>query len=69
MQAAEARIRAEVAGHIEPLVNDARARLDQATAFTDERVAGLGDEVEALRARLDQRIRQLAGGGGPDGRR
>ena len=69
VQAAEARIRAEVAGHIEPLVNDARARLDQATAFADERVAGLGDEVEALRARLDQRIRQLAGGGGPDGRR
>lgn len=61
IDAAEARLRAEVDGYIEPLVSSAFGRLDELTGVA-ERVAGQAVEVEEVRRRLEERVRELAGG-------
>ena len=59
--AAEARIRAEVAGHIQPLVAAAFSQVEEVTGLAD-RVAGQVVEVDDLRSRLEARIGELVGG-------
>jgi hypothetical protein len=56
---AETRLRAELEGHIQPLVQDARGRVDAVRTGVAERVAGQRQEIEALRARVEQRLREL----------
>lgn len=59
--AAEARVRAEVEAQIQPLVQDARGRVDALRGGLAQRVETLRAEVEALRARLEARIVELGG--------
>lgn len=56
--AAEARMRAEVDGYVQPLVSTAFARMDEVTVVA-ERVADQVYEVNDLRARLEARISEL----------
>ena len=58
--AAEARIRAEVDGYIQPLVTSAFAQMDEVTGLA-ERLAAQVVEVDELRVRLEARIGELVG--------
>lgn len=61
IEAAEARVRAEVDGHIQPLVTQARARVDALDAELGERITARRREIEDLRARLEARLGSLIG--------
>lgn len=61
VEAAEARIRAAVQAQIEPLVAEARSRVDELQGGLAQRVGAQRAEVEELRARLEERIGELAG--------
>lgn len=65
VEAAEARVRAEVNAQVQPLVAEARGRLDTLQSEVAERVGAQRAEVEELRARLEERIRELVGEAGP----
>ena len=60
-EAAEARVRAEVDGYVQPLLARATAQMEQVTGVAD-RIAGQLVEVEELRARLEARVGELVGG-------
>lgn len=60
--AAEARLRSEVNGYIQPLVQDARSRVTELTTDMGDRVLGSSAELEALQGRLEERIAELLGG-------
>lgn len=62
IDAAEARVRAELEERIAPVVTEARARVDGIASDVVSRVDARREEVEALRARLEERIEQLVGG-------
>ena len=61
IDAAEARLRAEVDGLIQPVVADARGRVDALTSQVGQPVSDQRAEVEALRSRLEARIADLVG--------
>ena len=61
VDAAEQRVRAEVAAQIQPLVARARGRLDELETGLAERVGAQRAEVEELRQRLEERIGELVG--------
>jgi uncharacterized protein (TIGR03545 family) len=62
IEAAEARLRQEVEARIQPVVQEARGRLDAAQAEVLERVDSQRAEIEALQARLEERIDALVPG-------
>jgi hypothetical protein len=64
VEAAEARVRAEVNGHIQPLVQDARSRVASLRSGMEEQVLGATSELEALEQRLRERIDALTRGTG-----
>lgn len=59
---AEARIRQEVESRIQPVVQDARDRVDGARSEVAEQVDARRREVEELRTRLEERIDELTAG-------
>ncbi|HEX6199816.1 MAG TPA: hypothetical protein VF150_06080 [Thermoanaerobaculia bacterium] len=61
VEAAEQRIRAEVNAQIQPLVDEARSRVDEIEAGVAQRVGAQRAEVEELRRRLEERLGELAG--------
>ena len=56
---AEARLRSEVDSRIQPLVQDARARVDGVRTEVADRVSEQRQELEELRARLEARVQEL----------
>ena len=58
---AEARVREEVDRQIQPIVQQARSRVDAVRSDVADRVTSQRQEVDDLRARLDARIQQLVG--------
>ena len=62
IDAAEAQVRAEVDRQIQPLIQNARGRVDAAQVEIADRVGLQREEVEQLRARLEERIAQLVPG-------
>jgi len=59
---AEARVRAEVESHIQPVLQDARTRVEGIRTGVADRVARERQEVDALRARLEARVNELSRG-------
>jgi uncharacterized protein (TIGR03545 family) len=70
IEEAEARLRAEVDERVQPLVQDARARVDTVQQEVAGRVTEQRQEIDALRERLEGRVQELASGipGGLPGR-
>jgi CRP-like cAMP-binding protein len=62
IEAAEARLRAEVDRRVQPLVQDARSRVETVQTQIADRVGAQRAEVEAMRARLEERIDALVPG-------
>jgi uncharacterized protein (TIGR03545 family) len=62
IEAAEAQVRSEVQGYIQPLVQDARGRVTDLTSEMSQRVLGSSAEMEELQRRLEERIAELVGG-------
>jgi uncharacterized protein (TIGR03545 family) len=61
IQAAEQRLRQEVDERIQPVVAEARGRLSEVETQVAERLGVQREEVEAVRMRLEARIRELTG--------
>lgn len=61
IQAAEARVRAEVEAQIQPLVQQARTRVESLRSDVVGRVETQRAEVDDLRTRLEERIEELVG--------
>ena len=61
IEAAEARIRAEVDRQIQPFVQDARSQVDGVRSDVGDRVANQRREIDELRTRLEARIQELIG--------
>jgi uncharacterized protein (TIGR03545 family) len=61
LEAAETRLREELDRHIQPVVQDARTRVESTRSQVVERVDGQRQEIEDLRARLEARIQDLIG--------
>jgi uncharacterized protein (TIGR03545 family) len=59
---AETRLREEVDQRIQPLVQDARTRVEGIRTQVGEQVAEQRRQIEALRTQLEQRIQALTGG-------
>jgi uncharacterized protein (TIGR03545 family) len=59
IEAAEARLRAEVDERIQPLIQEARSRMDAVQTEVAARVAEQRREVEELRAQIEARIQSL----------
>ena len=64
IEAAEARVRAEVQRQIQPVVDEARGRVEEVRTGIADEVAAQRQEVEELRARLEARVQELIGRGG-----
>jgi hypothetical protein len=62
LEVAEARVREEVARHVQPLVSQARRQIDELQAQMGDQVLGQTAELDALEARLEARIAELLGG-------
>ena len=62
IEAAETRLRQEVEARIQPVVQEARSRVDAVQTQLAERVETQRAEIEALRARLEERIDALVPG-------
>jgi uncharacterized protein (TIGR03545 family) len=58
---AEARLRQEVDSRIQPLVADARSRVDAVRTEVADRVAAQRQEVDQIRTRLEARVQELTG--------
>ncbi len=58
---AEARLRQEVDSRIQPLVADARSRVDAVRTEVADRVAAQRQEVDEIRTRLEARLQELTG--------
>lgn len=63
IEAAEARLREEVDRRVQPLVQDARGRVETVQTQIADRVGAQRAEVEAMRTRLEERIDALVPGG------
>lgn len=63
VEAAEARVRAEVNAQIQPLVQEARDRIEGLRTDATDQVFARVEEIDALQARLEERIAELIGGG------
>lgn len=63
IEAAEARLREEVDRRVQPLIQDARGRVDTVQRQIADRVGAQRAEVEAMRAQLEERIDALVPGG------
>ena len=61
IQAAEQRLRQEVDERIQPVLADARTRVSELENQVADRVGVEREQVEALRVRLEARIRELSG--------
>jgi uncharacterized protein (TIGR03545 family) len=61
LEAAETRLREELDRHIQPVVQDARTRVESTRSQVVERVDGQRQEIEDLKARLEARIQALIG--------
>jgi uncharacterized protein (TIGR03545 family) len=61
IQAAELRLRQEVDERIQPVLAEARTRVSELETEVAERVGVEREQVEALRIRLEARIRELSG--------
>jgi hypothetical protein len=62
IDAAEARVRAEIDRQIQPVLLDARSRVDAVRTGIVDQVAEQRREVDEMKARLEARIQQLVGG-------
>jgi uncharacterized protein (TIGR03545 family) len=62
LEVAEARVREEVARHVQPLVSQARRQIDELQAQMGDQVLGQTAELDTLEARLEARIAELLGG-------
>jgi uncharacterized protein (TIGR03545 family) len=56
---AEARLRSEVESRIQPIVQEARGRVDGVRSEVADRVAAQRQEIDELRARLEESVREL----------
>lgn len=63
IEAAEARVREEVDRQVQPVIQDAQGRVDAARSQVADQVSTQRQEVEDLRARLEERIGELIPGG------
>jgi len=64
IEAAEARVRAEVDQFVQPPLQEARSRVDAVQTQVAERIGAQRAEVDDLRARLEERLEALVPGGG-----
>ncbi len=62
IDAAEARLRAEVQQRIRPVVEEARGRVDALQTQIGDRVGGQREEIEQIRARIEARLQELVRG-------
>ncbi|HET9947947.1 MAG TPA: TIGR03545 family protein [Longimicrobiales bacterium] len=62
IEEAEARLREEVDARVQPLVQDARARVEAIQTGVAEQVGAQRQELEQLHAQLEQRIAELTSG-------